>query len=108
MPVFFYVSFVPVLLGLGLAGVIIYWDHRRDRALIEKGLYLPVTRAQSFLAWGLVTTGGGTGIFAGAFWTGMPEVEMVGLRRDRARGPLGDDADAGGLSVSGEAVTRPR
>lgn len=79
MPVFFYVSFVPVLLGLGLAGVIIYWDHRRDRALIEKGLYLPVTRAQSFLAWGLVTTGGGTGIFAGAFWTGMPEVEMVGL-----------------------------
>ncbi len=53
MPVFFfYISFVPVVLGIALGGLVVYWDHRRDLALIEKGLYQPMSRSQSFLAWG--------------------------------------------------------
>ncbi len=79
MPVFFYISFVPVVLGIALGGLVIYWDHRRDLSLIEKGLYQPVSRSQSFLAWGLVLVGIGMGLFSGSFWVGMPEVELGGL-----------------------------
>ncbi len=80
MPIFFfYISFVPVVLGIVLGGLVIYWDHRRDMALIEKGLYQPVGRSQSFLAWGLVALGIGVGLFSGSFWVGMPEVEIGGL-----------------------------
>ncbi len=79
MPVFFYISFVPVVLGIALGGLVVYWDHRRDLALIEKGLYQPVSRSQSFLAWGLVALGIGVGLFSGSFWVGMPEVELGGL-----------------------------
>ncbi len=79
MPVFFYISFVPVVLGIALGGLVIYWDHRRDLALIEKELYQPVSRSQRFLAWGLVVVGIGVGLFSGSFWVGMPEVELGGL-----------------------------
>jgi hypothetical protein len=79
MPIFFYISFISVALGIVLAGLVIYWDHKRDLALIEKGLYQPMSRSQSFLAWGLVLTGIGVALFVGSFWVGMAEVELVGL-----------------------------
>ncbi len=79
MPIFFYVSFVPVVLGIALGALVVYWDHRRDLALIEKGLYQPVSRSQSFLAWGLVVLGIGVGLFSGSFWVGMPEIELAGV-----------------------------
>ncbi len=79
MLIFYYISFIPVALGIALAGLIIYWDHKRDLALVEKGLYQPLSRAQSFQAWGLVVTGIGMALFVGSFWVGMPEVELGGL-----------------------------
>ncbi len=79
MPIFFYLSFVSVAFGIALAGLVIYWDHKRDLALIEGGLYQPLSRSQSFLVWGLVGTGIGAALFVGAFWVGMPEVELGGL-----------------------------
>ena len=79
MSIFFYISFIPVALGIALAGLVIYWDHKRDMALIEKGLYQPLSRAQSFQVWGLVVTGVGMALFVGSFWVGMPEVELGGL-----------------------------
>ncbi len=49
MTVFFYMSFVPVAVGLALAGLVIYWDHQRAKALIGDGLYQPLTQTQRFL-----------------------------------------------------------
>ncbi len=79
MPIFFYISFIPVVLGIALGGLVIYWDHKRNTALIEQGLYQPLSRAQSFLAWGLPVTGIGVAVFVGSFWIGMPELEIGGL-----------------------------
>ena len=87
MSIFFYISFIPLALGIALAGLVIYWDHKRDMALIEKGLYQPLSRprilrqgtGQGFLAWGLVITGIGVALFVGSFWVGMTEVELGGL-----------------------------
>lgn len=79
MPIFFYISFISVALGIVLAGLVIYWDHKRAMALSEKGLYQALSRAQRFQAWGLVLTGIGVALFVGSFWVGMAEVELVGL-----------------------------
>jgi hypothetical protein len=79
MQIFFYISFIPVALGIALAGLVIYWDHKRNLALIETGLYRPLSRAQSFQVWGLVVTGVGMALFVGSFWVGMPGVELGGL-----------------------------
>ena len=79
MSIFYYISFIPVALGITLAGFVIYWDHKRDKALIEKGLYQPLSRTQSFQVWGMVITGIGAALFVGSFWVGLPEVEAGSL-----------------------------
>lgn len=79
MTIFPYLTLAPVLLGLALAGLLIYLDHRRDRDLIRRGLYQPLSGWEVFLEWGLVLTGLGVAVFLGAFWAGMPEVEVAGL-----------------------------
>ncbi len=79
MSIFFYMSFIPVVLGIALAGLVIYWDHKRDMALIEKELYQPLSQVQRLRAWGLVVTGIGMAFFIGSFWVGLPEIELGGL-----------------------------
>ncbi len=79
MAAFYYLTFVPLALGIILAGLVIYWDHKKAMARIENSLYQPLSRAQAFLAWGLVILGIGVALFVGAFWVGIPEIEPAGL-----------------------------
>ena len=53
----FVVPIVAIVLGLGVAAFSIWTEHKRDMALIEKGLYevkKPGPPGQTSLAWGLI------------------------------------------------------
>lgn len=53
----FVVPIVAIVLGIGVAAFAIWTEHKRDMALIEKGLYQtkkPGPPGQTTLAWGLV------------------------------------------------------
>jgi heme O synthase-like polyprenyltransferase len=55
----FVIPIVGIVLGLGLAALALWTEHKRDMTLIEKGLYpvkKPAPPGQTTLAWGLILT----------------------------------------------------
>ena len=53
---------IALVLGMGTAILAIWTEHKKDMALIEKGLYQPSKpgpRGQGTLIWGLILTGAG-------------------------------------------------
>ena len=62
---------VPVVAGIGVVLLAIWTKHKRDMALIEKGLYQPkppVPLNQAVLLPGFILTGIGAGAAIGSIW----------------------------------------
>jgi len=62
---------VAIVFGIACGGWAIYWDHKKDMALIGKGLYQP-KQPSAYRGWGLllagsIVTGIGTALIISAF-----------------------------------------
>ena len=65
----FVIPIVAIVMSLGLAMLAIWTEHKKDMALIEKGLYQPEKpgpRGQTTLIWGLILTLVGLAVIVGA------------------------------------------
>ena len=79
------IPIVAIIVVFALIGWGIYWDHKKNMALIEKGLYPKeahgkrTSSAQKALGWRLGLTGFGVALLLGFFWGGTPDVALPGL-----------------------------
>ena len=60
-----------IVFGIACGGLAIWTDHKKDMALIEKGLYQPkpsIPLSQAILLPGFILTGIGVGAAIGSIW----------------------------------------
>lgn len=76
------VPIVGTIFGCSIAIIVIYTDHKRDMALIEKGLYkhTPMELTKKVLLAGLILVAIGTAVFLGIYWeVGLGAWTIAGL-----------------------------
>jgi heme O synthase-like polyprenyltransferase len=78
----FVIPIVGIVFGIGVAAFAIWTEHKRDMALIEKGLYQtkkPGPPGQTTLAWGLVLALVGIAFTIASLSLSDPEMLLPGL-----------------------------
>lgn len=74
------VSVVGTIMGCMVAMIAIYYGHKKDMLIIEKGLYKRMPVAQKTLMAGLILVGIGAALFIGIYWgTGLSTWLIAGL-----------------------------
>jgi len=78
----FVIPVVGIVFGMSVVLVAIWTEHKRDMALIEKGLYQASKsgqRGQSALLWGLILAFVGTAVTVASGRLAAPELLLPGL-----------------------------
>ncbi|RLC61184.1 MAG: hypothetical protein DRI01_08905 [Chloroflexi bacterium] len=80
--VVFLVPIFAIVFGIGIALLAVWTEHKKDMALIEKGLYQPKPPSspeQTVLMWGLILTCVGIALAIGSIWVVGGWLRLGGL-----------------------------